>query len=515
MHPLRYLLLLALTTTGALAQPGTLDSTFGTGGVTLFPAVEANAVAFQADGKIVASGNVGGDAAVWRFLSDGALDPSFGTGGVATVDLGGPFDYFIDLAVLPSGAIVAVGSEFLSSGVSGDDAVVARFLSGGSLEAEFGTAGLVREPGTEGTPDAFWTVDVRPDGRIVAGGLRGDFNGPTVDACYAVQYLSDGTRDAAFGTNGVTAIAPPGLDAHCEDGELFPDGRYALAGRVEPAGGWAAMRLLEDGLPDPAFDGDGIALTTGVAGFTQAMVAGPDGSVTIVGHSTSLVVTLARFTPAGLPDPAFGADGVSRLTQIGEARVFGSVRQSDGKILFTGDARPAGTVLLLLGRVLPDGSLDPSFGTEGFTRVDVGQTNPPGVNGDLGFGLGLQPDGRIVVAGIADILTSQSGFVARFENDKTVANEPPAEAERLTLESPAPNPVLGQARIAFTLLEPAAVRLAVYDVLGREVAVLVHEARGAGTHEATFDASRLSPGVYVARLTAGHEAVTRRLVVAR
>ncbi len=528
MNTVRYpLLLLALTTTGALAQPGTLDASFGTGGVTLFPGVEANAVAFQPDGKIVASGNVGGDAAFWRFHPDGTLDASFGTGGVVTVDLGGPLDYFIDLAVLPSGAIVAVGTKALSDSDQsqlriGDDAVVARFLPSGTLDAAFGTGGLVREPGTAGTPDAFWSVDVRPDGRIVAGGTRGDLVGPVIDACYAVQYLEDGTRDAAFGTDGVVVIAPPapapGQDIYCFAGALFPDGRYTLSGRLIPQRGWAAMRLLADGTPDPAFDGDGVALTTGLTGITQAMEAGPDGSVTIVGSNNS-VVTLFRFTPAGLPDPTFGEDGLSLLPELGGTRLYGSALQSDGKVLFAGETLLDGTSDVVLARVLADGSLDPAFGTGGVTRIDIGQPNPPGnALADRGYQVELQTDGRIVVAGIADGGTaSRSGFVARFLNDGTVDAEGSPEAHRLTLEHPAPNPASGQARVAFTLAAPAAVRLAVYDVLGREVALLVDGVRSAGRHEVVFDLRRagIPSGVYTVSLRGAGAFLSRRMTLVR
>jgi hypothetical protein len=59
------------------------------------------------------------------------------------------------------------------------------------------------------------------------------------------------------------------------------------------------------------------------------------------------------------------------------------------------------------------------------------------------------------------------------------------------------------------------VRLGVFDLLGREVAVLLDGVRPAGRHAAALDASALAPGAYVARLTVGGQAVTRRLVVAR
>jgi hypothetical protein len=57
------------------------------------------------------------------------------------------------------------------------------------------------------------------------------------------------------------------------------------------------------------------------------------------------------------------------------------------------------------------------------------------------------------------------------------------------------------------------VRLSVYDILGREVTVLVDERRDAGVHEVTFDAAGLSSGVYFYRLQAGDFGQSRRLVL--
>jgi hypothetical protein len=59
------------------------------------------------------------------------------------------------------------------------------------------------------------------------------------------------------------------------------------------------------------------------------------------------------------------------------------------------------------------------------------------------------------------------------------------------------------------------VRLVVYDVLGREVEVLVNENKAPGSYEVTFDGSGLASGVYLYRLTAGDFIQTRKMVVMR
>ncbi|MDT0632283.1 M64 family metallopeptidase [Rubrivirga sp. S365] len=79
----------------------------------------------------------------------------------------------------------------------------------------------------------------------------------------------------------------------------------------------------------------------------------------------------------------------------------------------------------------------------------------------------------------------------------------------------APNPVRHAARLPFRLAEGGAVRLSVYDALGREVAVLVDGERPAGLHEATWSAGALAAGVYVVRLEAPGATATQVVTVAR
>jgi hypothetical protein len=83
------------------------------------------------------------------------------------------------------------------------------------------------------------------------------------------------------------------------------------------------------------------------------------------------------------------------------------------------------------------------------------------------------------------------------------------------LEQNYPNPFNPSTNIKFELPKASEVRLTVYDMLGREVALLVHETRGAGVYEVKFDGSNLSTGVYLYRLQAGDLVQTRKLLLVR
>lgn len=89
----------------------------------------------------------------------------------------------------------------------------------------------------------------------------------------------------------------------------------------------------------------------------------------------------------------------------------------------------------------------------------------------------------------------------RFVSASSVAaDDEAALPHSVRLAQNYPNPFNPETRIAFDLPASAPVRLAVYDVLGREVAVLIDEIRSAGRHEAVFEAGSLTSGTYVYRL---------------
>jgi len=55
----------------------------------------------------------------------------------------------------------------------------------------------------------------------------------------------------------------------------------------------------------------------------------------------------------------------------------------------------------------------------------------------------------------------------------------------------------------------------VYDLLGREVAVLVNETLPAGVYKATWDASRFPSGVYLCRMQAGEFVAVRKMLLVK
>jgi hypothetical protein len=107
------------------------------------------------------------------------------------------------------------------------------------------------------------------------------------------------------------------------------------------------------------------------------------------------------------------------------------------------------------------------------------------------------------------------GFAWFQADPATVTAEPDAQPSVAQLAASYPNPFRTTTTVPFDLAEAGAVRISVYDVLGREVARLADGRYAAGSHEVSFDASTLPSGVYLIRLDAAGFSATRKVLLQR
>lgn len=103
----------------------------------------------------------------------------------------------------------------------------------------------------------------------------------------------------------------------------------------------------------------------------------------------------------------------------------------------------------------------------------------------------------------------------RFATATSVGTDSEDLPKTYALEQNYPNPFSASTTIRFELPEPAHVRLAVFDLLGREVARVADQEYAAGHYEVAFDASGLSSGTYVYRIDAGEQSLTRRMILVK
>jgi hypothetical protein len=94
-----------------------------------------------------------------------------------------------------------------------------------------------------------------------------------------------------------------------------------------------------------------------------------------------------------------------------------------------------------------------------------------------------------------------------------IMDSPPPLPDRYFLFQNYPNPFNANTTIRFVLPKSQNVELAVYDLLGRRIDVLINDYLEAGVHSVAFDASALSSGVYFYRLRAGDVVETKRMVL--
>ena len=83
----------------------------------------------------------------------------------------------------------------------------------------------------------------------------------------------------------------------------------------------------------------------------------------------------------------------------------------------------------------------------------------------------------------------------------------------LNLDQNYPNPFNPTTTISYQIPATSLVTLKVFDLLGRELATLVNGEQQAGSYRTTFDASRLSSGVYLYQLNAGTTTLTRKMAL--
>lgn len=99
----------------------------------------------------------------------GDLDPTFGTGGMVTTDIGRSTDIANAVAIQADGKLVVVGQTYRHNDFSDEDFVVLRYNIDGTLDNTFGSRGKVRTdfPGLAAVPSA---VAIQTDGKIVVAG---------------------------------------------------------------------------------------------------------------------------------------------------------------------------------------------------------------------------------------------------------------------------------------------------------------------------------------------------------
>ena len=384
-------------------------------------------IAVQPDGKIVAIGDThpSHKGALARYNPDGTLDATFGNGG-KVITVASARQSAAGLLILPDGKIMISGSIDLPSQSNSSFALL-RYNSDGSVDPTFGNNGIViTNIGPD--DDQAYRLARQSDGKIVAAGRKGIFFYPADQRKGNValaRYNSDGSLDATFGSGGiVTNDFGQGLESYALALMIQPDGKMIIAG--ESSYEFLVARYNPNGTLDTTFGDGGHALanfSSNWDGATDALLQ-PDGRIVLVGwsivNSPYYSFALARFNSDGSFDQSFGNGGKVLLTDDGDLNAV--VLQSNGKLVALGTSNEfaanypegggAATSFQLL-RFTVNGSLDTTFGSGGTVTTSFSATAQ-------GADLVLQADGKLLAGGTTsnDPYFQNGDFaLARFMNN--------------------------------------------------------------------------------------------------
>ena len=308
------------------ARAGTFDrdTTWAHTGLAASPAdgsARWSALAMLDDGRFLAAGRTqGGQAAVARFTAAGELDTSW----AADQPVPGLLVVSAQVGVIPADLeVLGDGKVLLGATTLAVDStpslLIARLTADGHLDNGFATGGkLVTTSGPETT---LGGLAVTADGHILVAATA---SGSGTDQGLLLRLTAGGARDAGFGSGGEIAYRLGGAGTTFSDLAQDGAGRIYLAGSraTTPRHKLAVARVTAAGALDATYGGTGYA-TPDLNGASPATYEVDARRLRVDANGTALAVAtvksatgptshligLARLTPAGAPDAAFGTAG--------------------------------------------------------------------------------------------------------------------------------------------------------------------------------------------------------------
>src|ERR1041384_1875259 len=395
---------------------------------------QINDIVIEPDGKIVAAGHSGIfhdtiqeplSMMVARYNADGSLDATFGSGGIVTTDIG-TYAKAWAVAIQADGKIVIGGR---SGTVFQSDFTLVRYNPNGSLDTSFGTGGIVIT--SFGAFSQIEDVAIQSDGKIV---VTGDAPGlGTLSMFTLARYNTDGSLDATFDGDGVSQAIPAGFPVSPaivpQAIALQTDQKIAVAGFcVDSSLKFCVSRYNSNGLLDNTFDSDGLVMTdfdSSFGGFANDLSIQPDNKIVAAGQSFSpsgVIPALARYNPNGSLDTSFDSDGRVTMPNSVQFEPTAFALQPNGKMVIVGrDFSLFFNSAFAIARFNSDGSMDETFGSGG--RL----TTPVGTGHSAAFAVATQTDGRIVAGGYGNFIGGLEATLSDFALVRygMVVNHPP------------------------------------------------------------------------------------------
>ena len=280
--------------------------------------------------------------------ASGELDTTFDGDGLVITDVNasspGRLDLVYGIAIQPAdGKIVAAGSSSLP-GMASYDFAVTRYDTNGLLDTTFsGDGRLITNFGAD---DYALDVAVQPNGKIVAAGKKCINN--ICDVALA-RYNSNGTLDTTFSGDGRQTTDFGNGDNGSVGLAIQSNGKIVMAGYMSNGTDldFAIYRFLSNGSLDTTFNGDGkvnINFGAGRQDYASDLLLQSDGKIVVIGSTGDANYdnnnfAIVRLNPGGSLDTTFSGDG-KQITNFGaDDYAYGVALQSDGKIVVAGEKR--------------------------------------------------------------------------------------------------------------------------------------------------------------------------------
>jgi len=496
-------------------QAGSLDVDFSGDGmqITNFGDYDAGySVVIQADGKIEVVGKTTSwfsphitNIALVRYNNDGSLDTSFGYYGRLTTHV----SYY----AIANSAVIQADGKILVAGNTDyytSNLVLLRYNTDGSIDSTFGNYGIVVSY-SEGYGEGGTDIALQEDEKIVVAGYRyKDIVNSSLDFVL-LRYLTNGTLDSTFGDNGRVVTDFAGYKDYAASVVIQENGKIVVGGYSTNGTDidFALVRYNIDGSPDNSFGTNG-KLTTDFGGnqdYGSSVVLQVDKKIVVAGYSyngTDRDFALARYNIDGSLDNSFGTNG-KLITDFAGYDDYGTsvALQEDGKIVVAGKSSDGTSAGFALVRYNIDGSIDSSFGNNGFIITDFGV-------GGFAFGksIAMQVDGKIVVAGFV----GYDFAVARYLSGLNVGLVDLSAQNKIALIYP--NPIGESATLEYTLAQDEIISIELYDVSGKLFdSFITQESRLKGTHKEIINFNRPIPsGYYLLKLSSYSGSLTIKII---
>lgn len=349
-------------------------------------------------------------------------DSTFGLNGIALTGSQNENDQLQISTALPDGKILLISSVNPSNNTT-----MTRLNPDGSLDSAFGSFGKTNHP------DTYWAAfALQPDGKMLMAGRANFSNNPI---CGLFRYLPDGTPDSSFSADGlVDSIFGEFEFSAPANIVVLSDGRILVSGiaQNDPNTQHYRLTIIEpDGTRDLTFSQDGFAGFSFPFDYYQLLVLQEqtDGKILAGGNrkvSNNRDFVVLRFLPDGELDPDFGTNGEVgiALTPNTNDYLTQILEYPDGKLLCAGSTGFPAPLTTGIVRLFSNGMIDPSFGQSGkITFADASLAS--------GFaGIRLLPDGKIltILKKSPPDANSISYWIKRFLDNGQPDNSPDANA---------------------------------------------------------------------------------------